>query len=371
MIQRSLVTLAILFLGAGVASAQGLAHWRSAKKDVEARRVRSILNPSEVAYLDELSLILGAADESGPVELAYGPDALQAQPRGEPRPVGARLARARGVWTKVGGLEVLRFRFPSEGHAQRFAIYAAETEGHPTLLEVRGKQLVIARGERLRDPAELKRIRSAAWSVLPHAPGAPSVAGLTLSRAEHAYELRIPNADLDSLIDGAFEESEDSPHSGDVNEGHSLAQRWDGHASQVVRYDDRKTLWVASGRAAQGQPKIKALASELFATSQRLAEAAEEKKNLATRPRPRLRGYQTRGYQTRRYQTRGYQTRSYQTRKPRVPSQRLEPAEPAEAKPRVRRDGIRDALKRRDRLERIQRAQELLRRLEPKRLTLQ
>jgi hypothetical protein len=360
MIQRSLVTLAILFLGASAASAQGLAHWRSAKKDLEARRLRSLPSPAEIRYLDELALNLGVADEAGLVGLAYGLEDLA--PRPDPSSGSRARARARGVWAKVGGLEVLRFRFPSEDHAQRFAIYAAETEGHPTLLEVRGKQLVIARGERLRDPDELQRIRRAAWGVLPHAPGAPSVAGLTLSRGEHAYELRIPNADLDQLIDGAFEEE-------GVDEGHTLTQRWRGHASQVARFEDRKTLWVARGRAAEGSPKIKALAGRLFETSQRLAQGAEAPQ--ASRPRSQTR-YQSRSYQSRSYQSRSYRTNTRRSDPARTKPLRSGPTQSEsgarEAKPRARREGIRDAL---EKLERVRRVQEALRRLEPKRLSLQ
>ena len=324
MIKRSLLTLAILFpgalfLGASAASAQGLAHWRSGDKGLEARRVRTLVSEAEVAYLDNLTLTLGSADEWSPVELAYGPDDLQATSERDPRLAPVRQARARGLWSKIGDLEVLRLRFQSEEQAQRFAIYAAEVKGAPTLLEVRGKQLVIARGERLRDPQDLVRIRAGAWEILPHAPGAPSVAGLTLSRSEHAYELRIPNAELDQLVDGAFAEAEAKPGQGDVLEGPVLTQTWSGHASQVARYDDRKTLWVSRGSAAQdGEPAIKALAEGMFQTSERLAEQAKESPAVATRSLARSRGIPqpvaVKPAQTKPAQTKPAQTKPAQTK---------------------------------------------------------
>ena len=96
MIKRSLLTLAILFpaaliLGASAASAQGLAHWRSDEKGLEARRVRTLVSETEVAYLDNLTLTLGSADEWSPVELAYGPDDLQATSERDPRLAPVRL----------------------------------------------------------------------------------------------------------------------------------------------------------------------------------------------------------------------------------------------------------------------------------------
>ena len=349
MITRSLLTLSILlpgclFLGASAASAQGLAHWRSEKKDLEARRVRSLISEAEAGYLENLSLTLGAADESSPVEIAYGAEDLQGAPSQNPPSTALRPGRARGLWSKIGGLEVLRFRFQSAEHAQRFAIYAAETQGHPTLLEVRGKQLVIARGERVADPQDLERIRSAAWAVLPHAPGAPSVAGLTLSRSEHAYELRIPNAELDRLIDGAFAESEAKPGQGDVLEGPVLTQTWSGHASQVARYEDRKTLWVARGKDAQdGDPVIKALAEGMFETSERLAQDAKENPPVATRSLGGSRGI-PQPLRTQPLRTQPLRTQPLRTKPLRT--------QPAQGSSRLRRDGFDTILEQAKRLDR-------------------
>ena len=349
MIKRSLLTLAILFpaaliLGASAASAQGLAHWRSDEKGLEARRVRTLVSETEVAYLDNLTLTLGSADEWSPVEIAYGPDDLQARSERDPRSAGVKQARARGLWSKIGDLELLRFRFPSQEHAQRFAIYAAETQCAPTLLEVRGKQLVIARGERLRDPEDLQRIRGAAWEVLPHAPGAPSVAGLTLSRRDHAYELRIPNPELDRLVDGAFAEVEAKPSQGDVLEGPVLTQTWSGHASQVARYDDRKTLWVSRGSAQDGEPAIKALAEGMFQTSERLAQQAKESPALATRSLGKSRGVPqpvaVKPAQSKPAQSKPAQSKPVQSK-------------PAQTKPaRPRRDGFDTILEQAKRLDR-------------------
>jgi len=272
MIRHALTLTALLALAAPVASAQGIAHWTSSEKEIRTLRVRGIPSPDESRYLNNLALSLGASSDTAVVQVHYR---LSDLGPGSQAPSNEVLT-ANGVAARVGEVNVQRLRFSSADHAQRFAIYAANTKGAPTLVEVRGNRVVIARGQRVADAQDLERIRKAAWDVLPHAPGAPSVAGVLISQTEFSYESRIRNEHLDAPVDTALTTGRERPTSAMTVEGSRVTERYRGFTSSVERLSpDHVTLWAVVGRNSGPSPRIKILAESMARTSEVLQRAAE------------------------------------------------------------------------------------------------
>lgn len=284
---RILLTLSLVAMLASSASAQGAFVLRSGEKGLETFLADDPLTEAEVRFMDELELRLGKRTQSSAIRVPYGARDLMPGDGRMPhqgRDVHQRENRrawgtpsAEGVAARFRGLEVRRLRFQSAHEAQLFALYAPKTIGSPTLVEARGRQVVIARGERVADPAELAKIRSAAWSVLPHAPGAPSVAGVTLSRSTWAIETRIPNEGLDSFVAGAIKEAADLPPGPNrVVTSTQATESWKGHSHSVETRARGSSLWVSGGHEGiLRSPPIRSLAETLRRGSEALETPAE------------------------------------------------------------------------------------------------
>lgn len=270
MIRHCLLTLALLALAAPIASAQvGLANWREANDELPVRKLARVPSPAERSYVSTVALSLGATREASLIEVPYGLEDITRSRRG---PEVVRDFVSRGVMIQGEGVEIQRLRFQSPEHAQQFAVYGVSMSRTPTLVEVRGSQVVIARGERVGRPQDLLKIRAAAWDVLPHAPGAPSLAGVTLSPSTLAYETRVPSPRINDFLDGAMEEDRQRPQSGAELEANRTKQRWDGHVHEVSRVGGLRTLWVAAGEDAVETPTIQQLSEVVQAGSERLAK---------------------------------------------------------------------------------------------------
>jgi hypothetical protein len=289
MIRHSLA-LCLLVFSAPLASAQGIAVFRSAEKEIRTLRVRGIPSPQEAKYLRYLAQALGESSDTSVVQVPYSESDLGLRP-GSPANLSDQVAK--GVAARVGGVDVQRLRFRSADHAQRFAIYAAPTLETPTMVEVRGNQVVIARGERVSKPEDLERIRRAAWGVLHHAPGAPSVAGVVLSMSEFSYESRVRNEDLDAFVDGAIVDAQGRP--GATIEGGRATVVRERHRSSAERHSgDLVTLWVAQGRNIQDPERMQAIGEGMLARSNALAAAVEPGEQPATEaPRKGTKGKTT------------------------------------------------------------------------------
>jgi hypothetical protein len=274
-----LLALSLLGCAAPLASAQGIAVWKSGDKDLQSIRVPDGPSEAEARYFDELRLRLGKGREATAIRVPYGATDLAAGGgRLNPRSPVRDLA-ARGITASVGGVEVTRLRFPSADHAQRFALYGAKTLDSPTLVEVRGRQVVVARGDRLVKPKELEKVRAAAWSVLPHAPGAPSMSGVTLSRSNFAFESRVPNEDLDTFTKGALDEARKSPAPNSLQKEGKAIQIWEGHTSSAEALERGSRVWASGSHAGiDTDPPIRALAESLSRGSDALANPGQKKK---------------------------------------------------------------------------------------------
>jgi hypothetical protein len=259
-----LLSFALLALSASFASAQGVANWCSGDKGLETLLDPGAPSSEETRYLEELERRLGKRSQAARIRVPYGPSDLAPGAGRRAAKPPTRSLEAEGLLIEVGGLEIRRLNFPTRTHAQLFAIYGAKTLGRPTLVETRGYQVVVARGSRVAEPTELEKIRSAAWSVMPCAPGAPTVVGVTLSRSTHTFQTRVPNQDLDSFVAGALKEARSSPGRHDVVRGQTALQMWKGHTSFVERLEEGSTLWVSgSHMGLEAKPKIRSLAEVL------------------------------------------------------------------------------------------------------------
>lgn len=282
MIRTLLLTTSLLVASAGFATAQGLAVGLSGPKEIKTLSSGDELSKGEQRYLDELAKRLGEASKSGAIQVPYGPSDLSP---GSASEQPQRTQVAVGVAARVGGLEVKRLRFRSREDAQKFAIYAVNVTGKPTLVEVRGRQLVIVRGERVSKPDELAAIREAAWSTLPKAPGAPSVAGLVLSGGTHSYSTRVPNEHLDDFVKGALEEARREGKPG-VVDGERATESWPGHSHSVEARERGSELWVHSSfdREVDPSPAIRALHETLERGSEKLEAAKAKLETIQHRP---------------------------------------------------------------------------------------
>lgn len=297
MIQRSLATLLILLLGASAASAQGLRHDDYGRGGrYEFSLVLGRKSADEVRYVKNLARSLGAVWYSrrmvGRYYQAHTPP--RAAPL-EPYPT------VRGLRVNSRGVKVFRLRFETSEYAQGYAASFARTRFSPTFIEVRGTQLVIARGKRVANPQDLPRIRRAAWALLPHPVGAPSMAGVTLSEDEHAFESRVHNRDLAQTFRIALRRQDAKLE--DLAQGPLLVESL-GVSQHFTASGNRRAYWRSSGNTTEdGELLIKVLAEGLLETSERLAAEAKaspaltEKSPAVTSAKNQSKGTQSNGTQ--------------------------------------------------------------------------
>lgn len=173
MIRTTLVAL-VLMLGVPVARAQdeGLPPPGVPRIALDAR---------EVAYGRALAAKLGAPEgRVSPVALRWAPSGGQgtdgmvanlADGTSDPAPVAARPpVEVRGVRVDARGLVVKRLRFPSAADALEYAAFEAHVGSGPTVLQLRGAQLLLVEGQGARDATRARSALAAAWQGLP-APG--------------------------------------------------------------------------------------------------------------------------------------------------------------------------------------------------------
>ena len=111
--------------------------------------------------------------------------------------------RVRGLRGQSGQTEIQRLRFRSAEEAQAYALNSSNTLEYPTLIEVRGRQVVQIRSPRLLDVEQAARIREGAWLGLPHPEGPPSVAATYLAADEFYVEGQPSNASFNRTLEGA------------------------------------------------------------------------------------------------------------------------------------------------------------------------
>lgn len=261
---RSALVLTLLSLGiATSASAQGLSQ---AGEPLRALTNRGVPSQQEYAYADNLALTLGPA-QAPPrsIQVPYAEHDLKEASSYER--IRARSTNAGptfsapGVQVEVGGVQIQRLRFVYPRHAEAFAAYAADLSGGPALIDVRGRQVVIARGERLANPAELQRIQRAAWSVLPHARGEPTLVGLTLSPEAAYIRSRVRIRHL-------------SHHVSDVRQE---ARRGFAHYEGDMPAPGEVRYWYDRTKAPGTSPLIKVLSDTLTEESRRLSRRPSRK----------------------------------------------------------------------------------------------
>jgi hypothetical protein len=95
----------------------------------------------------------------------------------------ASKSGAAGVKVRFKGLTVVRLHFPSAHSAQRYAARPA-LRGLLKQVDLRGKEVVLLGGERLRDPAEARTYLGAAWGTSLDAPSKTTKRPLVIKRAD-------------------------------------------------------------------------------------------------------------------------------------------------------------------------------------------
>ncbi|MBL4846030.1 MAG: hypothetical protein JKY65_10930 [Planctomycetes bacterium] len=219
------------------------------------------LSAAETRYVTSLAEALrgpGAGAEAlrsaSRLKVSYVPSELKGEAGfrsmgiGTPKRPAEETRYRYGVSAKVGDVSVERLRFPNAEDAQNYALYVADTNRQPVAIEVRGRQVVTTRGEALEDPVKAAAIRKAAWDVLPHAPGAPTVAATYLSNGDYFLETRIKNEDLDSQIDGGLAAARKQAAKGTSHVQAYGDQVWatmDTFAAHIQRRKDGEgSVWV-------------------------------------------------------------------------------------------------------------------------------
>ncbi|MBL4848101.1 MAG: hypothetical protein JKY65_21505 [Planctomycetes bacterium] len=178
-----------------------------------------------------------------------------------------REQQVRGVEAQIGHTKIQRLRFRTAEAAQEFALHQAVVR-YPTLIEVRGNQVLQIQGRELLDPERATRLRERAWEGLPHAPGAPSLAAVYLGPDEFYLESRISNPDLRRSFERALEgiRARVTDESGEI--------RTDDFAARVEHSPQLgSTVWFA--RQPRNADRIAAHAKAFQEASRRLSDSAK------------------------------------------------------------------------------------------------
>jgi hypothetical protein len=203
--------------------------------------------------------------------------------RGELGFAGAARGRNSGInreiLVEVGKTKIRRARFTTPAAAQAFASKFTYTPGgfprvvgrEPTfpgsvLVEARGRQVVIVEGPDLSDGEALARARKAAWDVLPHAPGAPSLlaghsrAGRFMEYSDEVKESRDPEVQqaLASFQQRVGSQRDGNPERGLVRSGNGRTQGFFAHRDQGIEtMKDLASSFLYRSDALQGnEPKL-------------------------------------------------------------------------------------------------------------------
>jgi hypothetical protein len=154
---------------------------------------RSEASAREVAYGERLAKALERTGAG-----AVKPVREQAEPWRSslttPPPVG------NGIRLDLGDLEVTRLKFDSPEAAQMHVHLIRGELNNPLTAEVRGDQVVVARGPALSDPAVARRVRGSFWEGLP-APDATDATLTHLGPGNYALSTRLTTGPLRRFID--------------------------------------------------------------------------------------------------------------------------------------------------------------------------
>ena len=204
----------VLVAVGGVAQAQGLVEqatdwtWTESDRPQGSQLIRGLPSPSERSYGQSLAASLQTSTR-GAQRIGHffhpGNDANK------------RLV-ARGVRVRLNdddGTEIERFFLDSEQDAFEYALYGAEFgSGQDVIVEARGRQVVVIRGQRLEDPQRAARILDAAWGGLPAPKSLPSVSATRIDGSGMALVTRRPDPIFDREFQQSFDETRERIETG-------------------------------------------------------------------------------------------------------------------------------------------------------------
>lgn len=239
----AVVFAALVTLGAE-AQAQGIAA-KSNGDLLLATPARVLGTPTnrEIAYGDSIGRALGRSANTDQVRHTYP---LTAEP------LGAR-GTTRGIRVQAGDVTVDRFRFPSEQAAFDYAMYGADLSD-PSMVEVRGKQVVVVRGP-VADPERADTLMNAAWAGgLPTPPGAPSASAIFLGNGDQVIHTRQANPEFDEAFDKAVSKAKEktdaeTPGFSKVQGGYDFALSATGFTGAVTQEGDARSVVTAQSPA--------------------------------------------------------------------------------------------------------------------------
>lgn len=190
--------------------------------------------------------------------------------------------RIRGVRGQSGDTEILRLRFRTPQEAETYALNRSDTLRYPTMVEVRGNQVVQIHSPKLLDPGYAARLREGAWRGLPHAGGAPTVAATYLSADEFFVEGRTSHPEFRAALDEAIRAIHQNTMTPSPTEGEI---RTDRLAAGFDRSGDSATVWYSGD--PDNAERIAAHAARFQAESRALANRERKKPQALGKPKPK------------------------------------------------------------------------------------
>jgi hypothetical protein len=173
--------------------------------------------------------------------------------RSEPAP--ERQSRtSHSATVEMPGLSVERARFETKEDALNYALHVADLTQHPSLIEVRGNQVLMVQGDRLRDPAATAQVRQAAWNHLPAPAGEPQVMGVFLGDQEFVLTSQSDDHELGEQLRAAMDAArqrtdrdgiqvQDDQARVELDNGFRarVDHSADGHGASWITYDPTRT----------------------------------------------------------------------------------------------------------------------------------
>jgi hypothetical protein len=145
---------------------------------------------------------------------------------------------AQGVKANFGQLEVERIRFRSADEALLYAGRLDPAGDGTEVIEVRGNQVVVMRGEEMADPRFAAAARNVAWQELGSVQGTPDL--LAVRQGDSATVRSVRRGAYDTAFDQAMEKAREkrTDLGGWPESESSIRQEWDGDDTVTVTGTD-------------------------------------------------------------------------------------------------------------------------------------